>query len=180
MPPLLSLIPWLLPFLRLTHPLSLLPPGGLVDRLALRPLLPPLSSPSHLSSSQLLTAYLSPRVPTSLCSLPTSLLPLGLILIPTPRRLVQIVLSLIRLPPNPERLTSAVGANAISSLMSRVADVPSPPSGPLVDVLSYSPPPCFSPFPLPLTHLDCLRPLSSHLPFQISRSFITPPSSNQA
>ncbi|KAL1507881.1 hypothetical protein AB1Y20_007488 [Prymnesium parvum] len=35
----------------------------------------------------------------------------------------QIVLSLIRLPPNPERLTSAVGAAAISSLMARVADV---------------------------------------------------------
>ena len=35
----------------------------------------------------------------------------------------QIVLSLIRLPPNPDRLTSAVGASAISSLMARVAEV---------------------------------------------------------
>lgn len=35
----------------------------------------------------------------------------------------QIVISLIRLPPNPERLTSAVGAAAIASLMTRVAEV---------------------------------------------------------
>jgi len=35
----------------------------------------------------------------------------------------QIVLSLIRLPPNPERLASAVGAEALGALMCRVADV---------------------------------------------------------
>ena len=35
----------------------------------------------------------------------------------------QVVLSLIRLPPNPEKLTSAVGADALLHLMSRVADV---------------------------------------------------------
>ena len=35
----------------------------------------------------------------------------------------QIVLSLIRLPPNPERLASAVGSEALCSLMARVADV---------------------------------------------------------
>ena len=33
------------------------------------------------------------------------------------------VLSLIRLPPNPERLASAVGSDALGSLMLRVADV---------------------------------------------------------
>lgn len=35
----------------------------------------------------------------------------------------QVVLSLIRLPPNPERLQSAVGAHALANLMGRVADV---------------------------------------------------------
>ena len=35
----------------------------------------------------------------------------------------QIVLSLTKLPPNPERLTSAVGADALLGLMTRVADV---------------------------------------------------------
>ena len=35
----------------------------------------------------------------------------------------QVVLSLIRLPPNPDRLASAVGSEALSSLMQRVAEV---------------------------------------------------------
>lgn len=35
----------------------------------------------------------------------------------------QVVLSLIRLPPNPERLAGAVGADALQHLMNRVADV---------------------------------------------------------